>query len=352
MTPAFVENPARHYFPMSQPNPARKRMMPRDGANSAELVGGTGPIMHPISMPDWLETYKVDRTFRIQTPDCIDPDRTKPDVPWSWHISDEAGASNPIIARVFIQCAEALQSHRPKRGDPHLLTVALHTCKEDLRNAEKAFQRIADALNKIAEQIKSAGGLKPKRGVVENLPLIPNLEHDATIFLTSAKRAIQSIAEVLNQFYGITISNARFDKGQAQLKALTPPPSELLKQLDGFSALIDRVLKLRNFQEHTPKKTIVENIRLTANGILPPSWRVDPEAPVEIVPEMNSIIGGIINLAETCFFIGLMDSLDIPPGPFAYVIEEIPEAQREGTALLYRVELKFTAVISAARLLR
>lgn len=316
-------------------------MMPRDGANSAELVGGTGPVMHPISMPSWLEIYKVDRTFRLQTPDCIDPGRTKPDVPWSWQISDEAGAANPIIARVFIQCAEALKNHRLRRGNPEVITVALHTCKEDLRNAEKAFARLSAGHNKIVEDVKAAGGLKPKRGVVNNLPLIPDLEHDATIFLTSAKRALQSVAEVLNQFYGTTISNARFDKGRTQLKALNPPPDKLLNQLDGFTPLIERILNLRNFQEHTPKKTIVENFRLTANEVLPAGWRVDPEPVSEMIPEMNSMLAGVVSLAEICFFVGLMDNLDVPAGPFGYAIEEIPENQRQGSAVVYRVELQF-----------
>src|SRR5688572_25813443 len=116
--------------------------------------------------------------------------------------------------------AEALKSHQLRCGNPEAITVALHTCKEDLRNAEKAFVRLSTGYSKIVEAVQAAGGLKPKRGVVNNLPLIPDLEHDATIFLTGAKRALQSIAEVVNQFYGITISNARFDKGRTQLKAL------------------------------------------------------------------------------------------------------------------------------------
>jgi hypothetical protein len=315
-------------------------MLPRDGANSAELVGGTGPVMHPIGMPGWLEIYKVDRTFRLQTPDSIDPGRTKPDVPWSWQISDEAGAANPIIARIFIQCAEALKTARLRRGNPEAVRVALHTCKEDMRNAEKAFVRLSERHNKIVESIQAGGGLKPTRGVVSNLPLIPELEHDATIFLTSAKRALQSIAEALNQFYGTTISNARFDKGRTQLSALSPPPAKLLEQLKGFGPLIERILNLRNFQEHTPKKTVVENFRLTATAVLPPAWRVDPEPVSEMIPEMNSILAGVVSLAETCFFIGLIDNLAVLPGPFVYVVEKIPEDQREGTALVYRVELQ------------
>jgi hypothetical protein len=134
----------------------------------------------------------------------------------------------------------------------------------DLRNSEKAFFRLASQYDKIALDLHESGGLKVEQRVVNNVPQLADLEHDATIFLTSAKRALQSIAEVLNEFYGITIGNARFDIGEKQLKALNPVPTDLLVTLDMFTPTIKRLLDLRNFQEHTPKKTIVENFKLTA----------------------------------------------------------------------------------------
>lgn len=318
-------------------------MMPRDGAGRMDLIGGTGAILRSIGLPGFMETFKADCTFQIQTPDNVDPGRTKRDVPWTWRISDDVGCANTIVGRVFIQCAEALHMKTLRRGDVEMIKVALHTCKEDLRNCEKALVRLAGAHDRIFAEITAAGGLKVVKGVVNNLPLIPNLEHDATIFLTSAKRALQSIAEVLNQFYGITISNARFDKGRTQLRALQPPPNpRLLEMLDHFDADIGRVLALRNFQEHTPKKTLIENFGLLVDSIHPPRWRIDPEPPAEMLPEMRQIIGGLVNLAECSFFIGLLDNIDTPPGPFVYVIEDVPEEHRGGAEIYLRCELKFT----------
>jgi hypothetical protein len=320
----------------------RKRMMPRDGAGQMELTGGTGPVMHPIGLEalGFLEIYKIDRTFCAQSPDAIDPKRTKPNVPWSWRVSDEVGCGNAIVARVFIQCAEALNNKPLKRGDPEKIKTALHTCKEDLRNCEKAFGRVLAEHDRIVNQIGETQGLKVEKRVVNDLPQIPNLEHDATIFLTSAKRAIQSIGEVLNQFYGITISNARVDKGRAQLQKLDSPPADQMKVLDEIAPLIERVLNLRNFQDHTPKKTIVDNFTITATELLPPMWRVHPESPSEMLPEMHDIIGKLIEFAEHAFFVGLLDRVACA-GPFTYFVEEIPEAEREG-ALRYRCELRFT----------
>ena len=243
--------------------------------------------------------------------------------------------------RLFIQCAEALKNKTLKRGEENKIKIALHTCKEDLRNCEKAFARISHENNRIEESIRSAGGVKVEKGVVNNLPQIPNLEHDATIFLTSAKRALQSIADFLNAFYGISISNARFDKGISQLEKLNPKPVYLLEFFGRCNAIITRVLDLRNFQEHTPKKTVVKNFHVTVSGLFPPSWQIVPDPEKPMLPEMHEIIGSLIELAEISFFHALLDNLD---GPFAnaYVVEEIPSAQREnGSAVRFRCELKF-----------
>ena len=315
-------------------------MMPRDGAATMSLTGGTGAITHMFSFPHGMEVYKIDRTFRAQTPDDIDPQRTKPDIPWAWKMSDDVGSSNPIVGRVFIQCTEALNGKTLRRGKPETIRVALHTCKEDLRNCEKTFRRLVVEFNALVDEAKATGGVHTAKGVV-NLPQVPNLEHDVTIFLTSGKRVLQSIAEVLNEFYGITITNARFDKGKTQLKALTPVPANQVSCLEHFTPVIERLLNLRNFQEHSPKKTIIDNIHLTADGLNPPMWRVDPELGQELLPAMQEMLDSLIGLAEESFFCGLMDDLVVPPGPFGYSIQEIPESQRNGAAVYYRCELTF-----------
>jgi hypothetical protein len=320
----------------------RSRMMPRDAAGRIDLIGGTGPIMHMIGLPSFLEIYKADCTFQTQSPDAIDPDRTRPDVPWAWRISDDAGYANPIVARVFIQCAEALKDKTLKRGNCEKILLALHTCKEDLRNSEKALLRLIGEHDKIVKKIKENGGIRVEKGVINDLPQIPNLDHDTTLFLTSSKRALQSVAECLNEFYGLSIRNARFDKGTAQLKKLNPIPNELLECLGQFETVIERVLNLRNFQDHVPKKTVIQNFRITANALLPPMWQIVPEAEKQMLPEMHEILSSIIELVELLFFHGLMDSL---AGPFAnlFSVKELrPEDRKEGSAIRFRCELTFT----------
>jgi len=212
-----------------------------------DLIGGTGGVMHPIGLSGFMEIYKIDRTFQAQAPDNIDPERTKSDVPWAWRISDDAGCLNPIVARVFIQCAEALDNKTLRRGNAERIKQTLHAVKTEIRNCEKSFRRLAVEHDKIVQSVKEAGGIRVEKRVINDLPQIANLNDETTLFLASAKRALQHIAEVLNAFYGITISNARFDKGKTQLKALTPIPQGQLEILDLFAPTVERLLKLRNW---------------------------------------------------------------------------------------------------------
>ncbi len=102
-------------------------------------------------------------------------------------------------------------------------------------------------------------------------------------------------------------------------------------------------MDLRNFQDHTPKRTITENFHLTADGIQPPTWRVEGEPAVPMLPEMRDFIAAFIELAEVSFFHGLMDNLANALGPFAYQLISIPEEQQDKDCpVRFRCELQFT----------
>jgi hypothetical protein len=51
----------------------RRVMLPRDQGGKFEITEGTGPIRAMISTGEHLEIYKVDKTFRVETPEKIDP---------------------------------------------------------------------------------------------------------------------------------------------------------------------------------------------------------------------------------------------------------------------------------------
>ncbi|MEW4983922.1 MAG: hypothetical protein AB1Y26_11845 [Cycloclasticus sp.] len=57
-------------------------MLPRHAAGSFELKEGTGPITGMQSCGEFLEMYKVDKTFRVKSPESIDPEETNPNAMW------------------------------------------------------------------------------------------------------------------------------------------------------------------------------------------------------------------------------------------------------------------------------
>jgi hypothetical protein len=59
-----------------------RQPMPRDTGGSIEITEGTGPIPAMISTGELLEIFKVDKTFRVATPESIDPERTNPNAPF------------------------------------------------------------------------------------------------------------------------------------------------------------------------------------------------------------------------------------------------------------------------------
>ena len=120
---------------------------------------------------------------------------------------------------------------------------------------------------------------------------------------------------MLNEFYGISINNARFDKGIIQLKKLNLPPTYLLEFLDKCTATVNRILDLRNFQDHTPKKTVVKNFHITAKGLFSPTWQVVPETEKPMLPEMHELLGSLIELLEKSLFSTVLYA--ISAGPFA-----------------------------------
>ena len=66
------------------PDPKRPddRRLPRDAAGSLELAGGTGGITAMCSCDEFLEVYKEDMTFRVKSPESVDPGRTNPNAPF------------------------------------------------------------------------------------------------------------------------------------------------------------------------------------------------------------------------------------------------------------------------------
>ena len=108
-------------------------MMPRDGAGKIDLVGGTGLLAIADRSANFQWSFSKLTTFQGQSPiPSIQAGQSLMCSDVAKYPLSLSATLNEIVARVFIQCAEALNNKTLKRGDENKIKVALHTCKEDI----------------------------------------------------------------------------------------------------------------------------------------------------------------------------------------------------------------------------
>jgi len=278
-------------------------------------------------LDNYLETYKVDHTYRIQTPESLDPDKTVPDMPWVVSEVPGIGSGNPIVARIFIQSAKAVRQKTFKRKtDEKKLLMLMHSCKEDLLICEKAYNALLPQYEQILKRTEHEG-IERDGKALNPFPQIYDLNSHVTAFLTALKRSFQTIARVFSEFYEKNITNPRFDKIISYLKQQKPEYKSYIEFLVYTQENVTNLLDLRNYQEHptNEKKTAIYNFRLMPKGIHPPSWHVTgrPESP--IIEDMKEIIDFMIQFAETNFFYCLLDNIG---GWIPWRLVEIPPENR------------------------
>ncbi|MFS5596683.1 hypothetical protein V2V61_11040, partial [Streptococcus agalactiae] len=251
----------------------------RDEAGQVRLVEGTGPITKMLPMGDFLEIYKRDVTFRLRTPDSIDPDRTNENLPWVTSPVAWVGSSHPAIARVLIQSDELLDHATLAAGiQKQEVMLHLHACKESLLACDAIAIRVAGKVSEIIEIIESAGlsidssgrGLNP-------FPQVEDLDADCVTFLVQANRAVKLISQIPSYFLSLKKLHSNFDHLGRALRAEVGE-SPLCIFVEEQSEFIAKIAELRNFQEHptAAKETVVRNFHLVPDGsVSVPTWFVD-----------------------------------------------------------------------------
>ncbi len=79
------------------------KYLPRETPRSFALGDGEGPITASCYCGEFLEIYTADKTFRVQSPDGIDPKRTNPNAPWIITPVQYVGSRNLIVSRILLQ---------------------------------------------------------------------------------------------------------------------------------------------------------------------------------------------------------------------------------------------------------
>jgi hypothetical protein len=308
--------------------PTPKIRLPRDSAGSFTLEGGTGGITVMCPCGDFLEVYKVDRTYRIETPETIDPQRTNPHAPFVASLVAEVGSSHPIVARVLLQGHEILKS-APLRdhADPDAVTIHLHRCKELLLVCDRIANEIGQAVDQIVAQIQSAGLSRDHSGRGLNpFPQVERLDDHCDTYLTHANKAIRTICELPSMFIRLDRTDSNFEHLAKRLAAIPNTDSKFVQFLEGNADRVRYVIDLRNFREHPKdRKTVIRNFGIAPDGRIElPFWRVDNQEPADIKEDMRTICAMLTDLAESMLLFLVMHSVT---RVFPFVITETPDAQ-------------------------
>jgi hypothetical protein len=277
----------------------------------------------------FLEIYKLDKTFRVRTPESIDPLETNPNAPWVASPFSDVGSSNPIVARVLLQGNEILKAaFFDGELDQDTITKQLHSCKETLLACERMADTVGGHIDRIIADITERGISKDNHGRGMNpFPQVPNLDTDCGTFLVQANRAIKLICELPKLLIGLDKSDSNFDHLAKRLGPVVGEDSPLVKFVRGNAPMVRYLIELRNFHEH-PKdiETIIQNFHVIPSGeIQAPNWKlvgIENQEARSVKDEMHAAIVFLIQLAETMLIYLVMHRVS---GQFPFVADEIPD---------------------------
>ena len=315
--------------------------LPRDSAGSFELKEGTGPITGMCSCGDFLEIYKIDKTFRVKTPESIDPERTNPNAMWTASPHADVGSSNLIVSRVLLQGNDILQAAMFERNlDKEAIILHLHSCKETLIACELTALKINSKIDKIVEDISKSGVSTDNHGRGLNpFPQVQDLEIDCGTFLVQANRAIKIVSELPSLFLQLDRQDSNFDHLAKRLEKAIGSDANLTKFVVENSVDINHLTELRNFHEHPKKrKTTIDNFRLMADSsILSPHWFVSGNPPRPIKEDMLGAIEFLTTIAELMLIHLVMHTIT---KNFPYIILAISEKEMSASnPIRYKLSL-------------
>lgn len=328
-----------------------EKKFPRDWAGSLDLHGGTGGITAMCSCGEFLEVYKEDVTFRVRTPESIDPGRTNPSAPFVAAVSDSVGTASPTVARVLLQGRDILEAaiFQHKIDKPSVVQ-ALHACKEALVVCEKVAARVASQMDTIIGEIKASGLKRDSRGRALNpFPQVAELEADATAFLIHAKRSIHAICRLPSMFLAVQAKDNNFDALGRTLTAAIGAQAPVTEFVQANAPGVRYLIELRNYQEHPDaKRTVIENFAVMPNGTISvPMWYVSGETPRPIGEEMPAAVAFLVQMAEAMLIHLVMHTVD---KRFPFIIQELDAGQVDPKMpIKYRLSIDVSKLNTSAQ---
>lgn len=313
-------------------------MMERDRGGSFTLGDTPGPIVEMVGCGEFLEMYKADATYRMRTPDGIDPARTNPAVPFSTQRVADVGSSNFVIARTLLQGHQIINAAMiGAEFQKTPVILRLHAIKEDLVICDAIAQEFQQLIQAKIDSLLAQGLFAEPRHVM--LPQTERLVASVTTFLIHAKRALGGIGSLALDFYPAGKGGTNFRLIRNFFREELGEDSNLHKFLDSQEPFAKFLSDLRNGQEHPGQQvTKILDFSLGADLKLSPPQVTLGDGPSIIIHEQfGELVTILVNTTEE-FLIHLV--LSRVTSNIPYAIYDIPEADRRNDCpIRYRLTI-------------
>lgn len=299
-----------------------------------------GSIKIMCSLKDHLEIYTPHETFKLQTPETIDPERTNPDAMWVNAKTHDVGSSSPFVARTLIMASEMLRKNH--RDQSEALLMRMHTIKELLLQCSSASKTYLDAFELESKELEASGYKTTANGqALVKFPVLPDLEAKCTAFLIAARRTIAETCQIPAHFWTLKRTHTSVEHLiNNELLSLLGKDHRLVTHLQTYISPTKRLINLRNGQEHaTTTKSPPLHVRnfetMPTNQIRSPVWFLEGEEPEDIASTIQAVPDFLLHFVET-MFIGCMDATltKWPPMYFEMIDPIDPECP-----IRYRLEI-------------
>lgn len=326
----------------------RENALPRDAAGSFELLEGTGEITGMVSCGEFLEIYKRDKTYRVTTPDTVDPERVNANAPWLVSPVSDVGSAHPVVARLFIQSVEMLGAGMFRRLEDTLPAIKhLHACKETMVECDSLATAIVGEIDTLVNEIENFGLLRDRSGRGFNpFPAVDGLEGDCSAFLTKVNRVIRQISGFPYLLLELDRADSNFDHLGKHLSSLlgasTPFPSYVMEE----SARVRYLAELRNYDEHPgEKRTRIKNLHVLPNGDLQtPTISLeggDDTAEYSLRSVLVNVVPYLLSVAEAVVIHSVLNGFS---SGLPFVVQPIPDPEVDPSK---PVRYRLTADLSA-----
>lgn len=313
----------------------KKPMYPRDSAGSFRVPSAkTDAIVEMCPLTGFMEIYTPTETFKLQTPESIDPERTNPNAPWVNVKTHDVGSTSPYVARTLITASRLLHPLGNHDEQRHSAVLELmHGIKETLLQCAAASDAFCRSVEEAASALDSSGYKKAAgANALEVFPVVQDLNGKSTAFLISARRLITEVCRIPALFLPMERSHSSLEHLlEKDLYRRLGEEHGLVKFLEPFIPGTKRLIELRNGQEHatTTKGRALEvhNFEHVPSGqVRHPVWFLQGDEPEDIYTTMKSVPDFLVNLAEGMFVGALHETLPKWPPFFISPIDE-PDPQ-------------------------